>query len=1174
MISNEQNRIEGVPFGSRTSEVTVNDSSAASSRPGVFSSTLATSAVSAGSAMSAISAASDMSDTSAASATSDISDSSVTSAPSATGLLAATSAKHRHLAAAMTTATGSSSPTVDQISMDVEETCDHTPDQTLRSVRSDPSVVKTENVKVKESESTRVETDPLMLLVDASSCARDGPIASVSSATHIFSSGHLSISGRTHPSSSATALLTSAAAEDSVSSGLESSSDVREEDENDEFEKHDNDQSVGGESERDSSNGHLPAAYARKREHGDGDSSRRQKPVRLSPPWRRPVCQQIPPKPVLCATSRIPSDLGSMEVAQKDLDTAFKCGSKGRYQASLSIINRFLSSLLSSVTEDILSDTIARENESDAEAEADADSYVKEEGDGESSSKQKQKNKTRESDGANGGMEKARMRMRCGHGTLYRCDRWRVHLLQLAAFCHVHSLRSSAMKLGTELVPWRLLHNAWTLRVSSPAASLSLSASEREALTNLCFETVDLAILNSQFSTAKHILNTCAGRYGTIAASLLMRRSWVNEQLKDHGAALSDAQMAVTIRKRSHHHDELLGAEEPERVIERLGNIFTSELMAEWRTCRLNIAAVALPFIAGRKNVHEEPTERIAQKGGAKNLAPVGLGRGQRLGRSSKPASATTTKRSEKPKAAKPVKSQVAKGVGKTTKPATKRNSPHPTASEERGGSVEDSLSAGANGFRTEVATAPPPPPPPPPSPPPSAAASASASAAVSQELTGSSGGSNKSRDPSEKNDRQPPPKSWNGQPPSRPMWQTAVSSQTYSALPAVVNQSIWTSSSAAFGNHPPKQMYVTQTWGYSAKPLTALSSGSGSGSGASSWAGSGASSAAASQSSCAVASKQTWPSSRPWTPQPPEPSITQKNTEEKSKRRKRSPKSSQRTDDESDREGEEEATGDSAKKLTKKKKTKVGPPSIDLSQFGLPPGTTLPADAWKTEEEVVCQVCCVEPVDTVFLPCVHRIACLQCTKSEHFQSSCPECKTPIERIIQVEAAIEHVMKAIGMKSLLHNREFYDAKNRLATYFSNEAHVSDARDIKPCVIRKIAGIMWKGLWQTVPIPSGGSGKIRHKVVVSDNNIPAPSQSGKMEVAVAGRLMPIVVAHALSGSTYLPAFDLGTFRSRPKITAPSQVPKTSLEPVSRPVREVVSTPPAVSNSAPMPVFAAI
>ncbi len=917
--------------------------------------------------------------------------------------------------------------------------------------------------------------------------------------------------------------------------------------------------------------------------HEDSDLTThlQKKPVRSSPPWSRPICQQIPPKPVLCPSSRIPSNFGSKELAQKELDTAFKYGLKGRYQACMSIITRFLSSLVSSVMEEILSDAIpsksvARQNESDL------DSYEKEEDEGDSEEdhglKRKKKARISEQEDDEEGRGNADRGERCRHGTLQRCDRWRVHLLQLAAFCHVRIAQTANKSALDDLVPFRILHDAWTLRMTALSSSVSalsssVSASEREALTNLCFETVDLAILNSLFSTAKHLLNTCAGGYGIVTPSLLMRRSWVNEQLKEYGSALSDAQMAATFAGNSnsdrHNEHELLGAEEPGLVIERLTHIFTLELKGEWQASRLNMAAAATPFISygsgGSKGPREQPTDKSSRALGRGQRSSGGMGRKPLRGK-------PVTTAASKPKASKPISTSVKPKVGKTSAKATRHNKSEPTVSSNGVKEVADvavisteaesEVEAGSGGqqslgTRPLVSESP--------------AGGASTSASATEQKPPQT---NKSKEAPVKDEHAPAPTPWYGQVPPRPLWGAAHAGfHSSSATGATAAGATGATGAGATGTTfppppPPKSMYVTQTWGYAGTPVSA-------------------------SASTAVTSKQTWPSSRPWPgltsqphwaappppphphPRPPataqptqRPPLAKENTGEKSKRRKRSPHSN----DESDQEGDEE---DSVKKLVKKKKTKVGPPSIDLSQFGLSPGTTLPADAWKTEE-VICQICGVAQVNTVFLPCAHRNACLKCTKTfleandlgvndiGAALGSCLECKTPIERIVRMEAAIEHVMKAIGMKSLIHNREFYDAKNRLATYFWNEAHIADARDIKPSAIRKIAGIIWKDQWKTVPIPSGGSGKIRHKVVVSDT-IPPRSDKSKTDnssASIAGRLMPVVVAQALSGRTF--PVDLGTFRSHPKIT-------TATAAVSKPVNSVVAAPDT-SNSALMPVFA--
>ena len=53
-----------------------------------------------------------------------------------------------------------------------------------------------------------------------------------------------------------------------------------------------------------------------------------------------------------------------------------------------------------------------------------------------------------------------------------------------------------------------------------------------------------------------------------------------------------------------------------------------------------------------------------------------------------------------------------------------------------------------------------------------------------------------------------------------------------------------------------------------------------------------------------------------------------------------------------------------------------------------------LEAEKRKAEMQNLCTICCVEQLDTVFVPCMHMSCCGKCAAEAQV---CPVCETPIQ---------------------------------------------------------------------------------------------------------------------------------------------------------------------------------
>lgn len=76
-----------------------------------------------------------------------------------------------------------------------------------------------------------------------------------------------------------------------------------------------------------------------------------------------------------------------------------------------------------------------------------------------------------------------------------------------------------------------------------------------------------------------------------------------------------------------------------------------------------------------------------------------------------------------------------------------------------------------------------------------------------------------------------------------------------------------------------------------------------------------------------------------------------------------------------------------------------AGLPGTDSS--AMPPQDRLADSNGDAEQDEFCEICMESPLQTVFQPCLHSIACFQCAqKIMKRQNECPMCRTPLQAVL------------------------------------------------------------------------------------------------------------------------------------------------------------------------------
>jgi hypothetical protein len=285
------------------------------------------------------------------------------------------------------------------------------------------------------------------------------------------------------------------------------------------------------------------------------------------PPWPTSV-QKLPPMPTVCPTAVLPAGPSTADDFQRQIEAVYDHAAAKRWTTAAAGAARLLSA--SAAASIVVKPKTNNDNENDDNEEEEETT--------------------------------------CIHGSA-ACNRWRAGLLYLAAYCA--GMETKKSKSAKAAVVFRLLQEAWLIGCGGDIVGQAATSADQLVAVSIAAADAAMAAKTAaktdndegslQLQPIRRILNAGLSVVGP-HVGLLMRRSWIYEEMRDYAAALADAYAAIRLAESSiaassssakNHRPKLRGAEDPSSAIDRLRPLLSTDLADRLRRLRDDSAAAA-----------------------------------------------------------------------------------------------------------------------------------------------------------------------------------------------------------------------------------------------------------------------------------------------------------------------------------------------------------------------------------------------------------------------------------------------------------------------------------------------------------------------------------------------------------------------------------------------------